>query len=56
MKQQEAEQEGRQEGLILSGKIFQTVKSAPALTNEQIAAEVGRWTEEVESARKMFGI
>ncbi len=56
VKQQEAEQEGRQEGLILSGKIFQTVKSAPALTNEQIAAEVGRWTEEVESARKMFGI
>ena len=60
VKQQEAEQQGRtkgrQEGLILSGRIFQTVKSNPNLTNEQIAAEVGCEPEEVESTRKMFEI
>ncbi len=56
VKQQEAEQQGRQEGLILSGRIFQTVKSYPNLTNEQIAAEVGCEPEKVESTRKMFGI
>lgn len=64
VKQQEAEQqgrregrrEGRQEGLILSGRIFQTVKRNPDFTNEQIAAEIGCETEEVESTRKMFGI
>ncbi len=56
VKQQEAEQQGRQEGLILSGRIFQTVKSNPNLTDEQIAAEVGCEPEEVESTRKMFGI
>lgn len=64
VKQQEAEQlgrakgrqEGRQEGLILSGRIFQTVKTNPDLTNEQISAEVGCELEEVESTRKMFGI
>lgn len=56
VKQQEAKQQGRQEGLILSGRIFQTVKSNPNLTDEQIAAEVGCEPEEVESTRKMFGI
>ncbi len=56
VKQQEAEQQGRQEGLILSGKIFRTVKNSSDLTNEQVAAEVGCEPEEVESARKMFGI
>ena len=60
VKQQEAEQQGRtkgrQEGLILSGRIFQTVKSNPNLTNEQIAAEVSCEPEEVEITRNMFGI
>ena len=56
VKQQEAKQQGRQEGLILSGRIFQTVKNNPNLTNEQIAAEVGCEPEEVESTRKMFEI
>ena len=56
VKQQEAEQQGRQEGLILSGRIFQTVKSNQNRTDEQIAAEVGCEPEEVESTRKMFGI
>lgn len=64
VKQQEAEQlgrirgrqEGRQEGLILSGRIFQIVKRVPGLTDEQISAEICCEAEEVESARKMFGI
>ena len=53
---QQGRTKGRQEGLILSGRIFQTVKNNPDLTNEQIAAEVGCEPEEVESTRKMFGI
>ena len=49
-------EEPKQEGLILSGRIFQTVKSNPNLTNEQIAAEVSCEPEEVEITRNMFGI
>ena len=56
VKQQEAKQQGIQEGLILSGRIFQTVKSNPNLTNEQIAAEVSCEPAEVESTRKMVEI
>lgn len=56
VKQQEAKQQGRQEGLILSGKIFQTIKRDPALSNEQIAEKIGCAPEEVESTRKMLGI
>lgn len=56
VKQQEAEQQGRKQGLILSGKIFQMVKRNPNLTDEQIAVEIGCEEEEVESTRKMFGI
>lgn len=60
VKQQEAEQlgrtKGRQEGLLLSGRIFQAVKRDPGLKNEQIAVEIGCEAEEVESIRKMFGI
>ena len=48
--------EGREEGLILSARIFQTVQKKPGLTNAQIAMEIGCNTEEVESTRKMFGI
>ena len=56
VKQQEAEQQGIQKGLLLSGKIFQIARKNPALTNEQIAAEAGCEVQEVESTRKMFGI
>ena len=56
VKQQEAEQQGIQKALLLSGKIFQIARKNPALTNEQIAAEAGCEVQEVESTRKMFGI
>lgn len=49
-------QEARREGLLLSGKIFHTVKENPNLTNEQIAKKVGCEVDEVESTRKMFGV
>lgn len=52
----EGRQEGRQEGLILSGEIFQLVRSRPDFTNEQIAEELGCNMKEVESTRKMFDI
>ena len=53
---QEGRQEGRREGLILSGEIFQLVRSRPDFTNEQIAEELGCNMKEVESTRKMFDI
>lgn len=49
-------EEGRKEGLILSGKIFRVVRECSDLTNERIAEEVGCSVEEVESARKIFDI
>lgn len=49
-------QQGVQQGLILSGKIFQAVRKIPDITNEQIAKNLGCSIEEVESTRKMFGI
>ena len=52
----EGRKEGREEGLLLSGRIFQAVKKNPDFTNEQIAADVGCKADEVESTRKMFGI
>ncbi len=45
-----------EEGLILSGRIFQIAKQDPSLTNEKIAAQVGCEIQEVESTREMFGI
>lgn len=58
VKQQEARQQGiehgREEGLLLSGKIFQMLKKNLNLTNEQIAEKLGCKTDEVESTRKMF--
>ena len=49
-------EEGRKEGLILSGKIFRVVRECSHLTNERIAEEVGCSVEEVESTRKIFDI
>ncbi|MDE7039267.1 MAG: hypothetical protein K2O98_15340 [Lachnospiraceae bacterium] len=49
-------EEGRKEGLILSGKIFRVVRECSDLTNERIAEEVGCSVEEVESTRKIFDI
>ncbi len=53
---EEGRREGRQEGLILSGKIFRVVRERSDFTNEKIAEEVGCSVEEVESTRKMFDI
>lgn len=47
---------GKQEGIFLTGRIFQTVKRNPDLTSGQAAEKVGCSVEEVESTRKMFGI
>lgn len=51
---QEGRREGRQEGVILSGKIFQTIKNYPDLTDRQIADEVGCNEETVKNVREMF--
>ena len=56
VKQEEAMQQGVQKGIILSADIFQMVKKNPDLTNVQIAENLGRSVEDVESTRKMFGI
>ena len=56
VKQQEAMQQGMQNGMILSGKIFQAVKKNPDFTDSQIAEAVGCEVGQVKSVRKMFGI
>ena len=56
LKENEWREEGRKEGLILSGKIFRVVRECSDLTNERIAEEVGCSVEEVESTRKIFDI
>lgn len=50
------QQEARQEGFLLSGRIFQCIRKNPNFTSEQIAREIGCTVEEVESTRKIFGI
>ncbi len=52
----EGQREGKQEGIILSGRIFQTVKKNPDLNNKQIAQDIGCSVEEVERTRKIFDI
>ncbi len=52
----EGQREGKQEGIILSGRIFQMVRKNPDLSNSQIAQNIGCSVEEVESTRKMFDI
>ncbi len=49
-------QKGTQRGILLSGRIFQAAKGNPALTDVQIAEEVGCTVEEVENVRKMFDL
>lgn len=50
------EKRGKKEGIILSGRIFQTVKENPKYTDEQIAGDVACTVEEVKAVRKMFSI
>lgn len=56
VKQQEARVEGKKEGMILSGRIFQRVKETPDHTDKQVADEIGCTIEDVKNVRKMFGI
>lgn len=56
VKQQEAMQKGREEGLILSAQIFKAIQCNPGFTDVQIAEAVGCDPDEVESARRAFGL
>lgn len=48
--------ESKKEGILLSGKIFQTVKENPGCTDKQIAKKAACTVEEVKDVRKMFSI
>jgi len=50
------QEEAMQQGMILSGEIFQKVKKNPKFTNRQIAEEVGCSEKDVRSVKKIFGI
>ena len=60
VKQEEAfqigESRGKKEGILLSSKIFQTLKENPDYTNRQIADMVACTVKDVRSVRKMFSI
>ena len=56
VKQQEAMQKGREEGLILSAQIFKAIQRNPDFADKQIAEMVGCGVDDVESARKAFGL
>lgn len=60
VKQEEAmqigEQKGLQQGVALSGQVFQMLKKDPGLTDEQVAEEAGCTVEDVGKVRKAFGI
>ncbi len=49
-------EEGREEGRILTVKIFQEAQRNPQATSEQIAEKVGCKAQEVTDTLKMFGI
>ena len=50
------EKRGKKEGILLSSKIFQTLKENPDYTNRQIADMVACTVKDVRSVRKMFSI
>lgn len=64
VKQQEAMQKGWEEGLekglekglILSAQIFKAIQRNPGFADKQIAETVGCSPDDVESARKAFGL
>ena len=51
-----AREEGREEGRILTVKIFQEAQRNPQATSEQIAEKVGCKAQEVTDTLQMFGI
>ena len=52
IKQQEARQEGWDEGILLSGKILGELRKNSLITNEQIAERIGCPLETVEEIRR----
>lgn len=50
------QQEARQEGILLSARIFQELQRDSSVSNSQIATRLGCALQEVESTRKLFGI
>jgi len=50
------QEEAMQQGMILSGEIFQKVKKNPKFTNRQIAEEVGCSESAVRNVKKIFCI
>ena len=50
------EKRGKKQGILLSSKIFQTLKENPDYTNRQIADMVACTVKDVRSVRKMFSI
>ncbi len=49
-------EEGREEGRILTVRIFQEAKANPSSTAEEIAEKVGCKAQEVSDTLKMFGM
>jgi hypothetical protein len=54
--EQLGESRGKKEGILLSSKIFQTLKENPDYTNRQIADMVACTVKDVRDVRKMFSI
>lgn len=50
------ERRGKKEEILLSGKIFQTVKVNSGYTDEQIVKKAVCTVQEVKDVRKMFSI
>lgn len=49
-------EEAKEEGMILSGKIFQMIRKNPDFTDLQIAESIDCTIENVRNVRKMFAI
>ena len=50
------QREAKEEGMLLSARIFRIIKECPAKTNAQVAEEAGCMVEDVANTRKMFEI
>lgn len=50
------EKAGKRKGIELAGKIFQTIREKPGLSEQQVAKKVGCTVEDVRCVRKLFEI
>ncbi len=50
------QEEAKQEGMLLTAKIFRAIKQNSDLTNEQVAEKAGCTVQDVEDTRRMFGM